>query len=277
MPATVVAGSSAGRGFADRKGAGQRGQRCPGKPWGPEGWQQAHPSSPSAPAQARPSSRTWTPPMPPAPLAPLPPASRTTPGELPSAAGTPTRTCDEGLTLGSCPCGRRGLLPSSPAAACVTPLAGQFQIRVLSFSGSGRHVPGFCDVCASACKVPSHGSWLSELSVCWGSFLKEQSLTERGNGFLQSVRTGRGDRSPEASQRVPRASPQQVLSSKGQGCCQARGPALSRGPFTCIQGTPGTCRRGLKAPCPPKPVISKYLWGSFSAAASVCPCPSPVP
>lgn len=141
-----------------------RGQRCPGKPWGPEGWQQAHPSSPSAPAQARPSSRTWTPPMPPAPLALLPPASRTTPGELPSTAGTPTRTCDEGLTLGSS-CGRRGLLPSSPAAACVTPLAGQFQIRVLSFSGSGQHVPGFCDVCASACKVPSHGSWLSELSA----------------------------------------------------------------------------------------------------------------
>ena len=156
-------GQLGGKGLGREEGC-QTGQRCPGKPWGPEGWQQAHPSSPSAPAQARPSSRTWTPPMPPAPLALLPPASRTTPGELPSTAGTPTRTCDEGLTLGSS-CGRRGLLPSSPAAACVTPLAGQFQIRVLSFSGSGQHVPGFCDVCASACKVPSHGSWLSELSA----------------------------------------------------------------------------------------------------------------
>lgn len=61
--------------------------------------------------------------------------------------------------------------------------------------------------------------------------MKEQSLTERGNGFLQSVRTGRGDRSlqkPRKGYRVLHCS--RSSAAKGRGAAKCAGQLSAEAP-----------------------------------------------
>ena len=106
--------------------------------------------------------------------------------------------------------------------------------------------PGFCLCHGMACRpepsvlqfqnpalviwFPREGS-ASLLSPVW-SFFKEQSLTERGNVLLQSVRTGRGDRSSQE--------PHEGYQVLHQAQCSFRASALAI-PSVWNCSTPDTC------------------------------------